>query len=165
VRRPVFLALLGATLLTASAAAAQASDPLRALRPDPQDSVHVDAFLGVDYTILNRNASAHEVRGFSLQPYLLKTADFSVSNLSRFDFGLNAAATSLLAIGGFAKPDDTPTSDSDAAEAERYAGMIAYRFGGFKIRTEVGFARMATYLTPGAQNGTAYPRSRPRCGS
>jgi len=124
---------------------------------NPDDSVHVDAYVGVDYTSLSRQNEDFSVRGLSREPYVLKTASFEVTNLSRFDFALNAAATSLLAVGGFSKPADQ-TQNPDSLQAERYAALLRYALSKkYKVRTEGQFARMATYVVPNATYYSAYP--------
>jgi hypothetical protein len=138
-------------------AVAQSASPVHLVRPDQEDTVHIDAYLGIEYATVSRQYDNFNVRGLSRDPYVLKTADFQVSNLSHFDFALDAAATSLLAVGGFAKPDDVPT-DSTTADAERYAGLVNYALGkNFKLRTEAHYARMTTYVSPSFDSSSSYP--------
>jgi hypothetical protein len=143
--------------LASSMASAQSATPMQLLRPNPDDTVHIDAYLGIDYATVSRQYENFNVRGLSRVPYVLKTADFQVSTLSHFDFALDAAATSLLAVGGFTKPSDTPT-DPTTADAERYAGLVSYALGKhIKLRTEAHYARLTTYVAPDFESTSSYP--------
>jgi hypothetical protein len=156
VKRVAALAALVVATSTGGTARAQLS-PLQLFGRDANDSVHVDAYLGVDYTEVSRQNESFGVRGLSREPYVLKTGNFEITNLSGFDFALNAAATSLLAVGGFTKPADT-SSNVDTSQAERYAALLRYALGKkVKIRTEAQFARMATYVAPNSTYNSAYP--------
>ena len=156
-KRLAFAAAAAFAMLAESVASAQSASPMQLLRPNPDDTVHIDAYLGIEYATVGRQYEDFKQRGLSREPYVLKTADFQISNLSHFDFALDAAATSLFAIGGFTKPNDTPT-DPTTADAERYAGLVNYAFNKhFKLRTEAHFARLTTYLSPQFENGSNYP--------
>ncbi|HEX8794401.1 MAG TPA: hypothetical protein VF765_25830 [Polyangiaceae bacterium] len=156
-RRLAAAAAAAIAVLVESVASAQSAAPMQLLRPNPEDTVHIDAYLGIEYATVGRQYEEFQQRGLSREPYVLKTADFQISNLSRFDFALDAAATSLFAIGGFTKPSDTPT-DPTTADAERYAGLVSYALGKhIKLRTEAHFARLTTYLAPQFENGSNYP--------
>lgn len=150
-------AVLAVATSGAGEAAAQSLSPMQFIGHDPNQPVHVDAYVGIDYALVSRQGETFGLRGLSREPYVLKTADFQISNLSRFDFGLNAAATSLLAIGGFTQPTDT-SANVDTTQAERYAALIGYAIGkDVKIRAEAHYARLVTYASPNFETSSSYP--------
>src|ERR1700722_13866378 len=151
------MAVLAAATCWSAPASAQLIS--KVLGRDPDQPTHLDAYAGVDYTMIGQQNQGYGTRGLSLTPYVLKTADVTVTNLSRFDFGLNAAATSLLALGGFAQPADTSPS-VDTTQAERYAALIGYALGThLRIRADATFARLATYVAPNFKAGSSYDQT------
>ena len=114
-----------AMLLWAESAAA-GDLPLQATAADRRPQV--EAFVGLEYATLGRQYESFHIRGIARQPYSLKVADVRFKNLRGLEVGLDAAATSLLAMGGFSKPEQQSQPRSDA---ERYAALLGYGLGGW----------------------------------
>src|SRR5262249_16337203 len=102
------------------------------------------------------NYEQFTVRGVSREPYILKVADLRFTNLGRFEAGINAAATSLTALGGFTK--ESQTTEADLGQAERYAGFLGYALGkSVTLRGEALYARLVTYASPSFHRTGDFP--------
>ncbi len=149
--RGVLASAFVATLSLSGNARAQIPPP-PPLTHAPGDGPHVDGYVGMEFATLARsgggaNYEQFTVRGLSRQPYVLKVADIHFSGLGRFEAGLNGAATSLVALGGFTS--ENQTSQADLGQAERYAALLGYALGKhITLRGEGAFAHMVTYAAP-----------------
>lgn len=119
--------------------------------PRPTDSeksgIHATGYIGLEYVTLSRQFEEFQFRGISREPYMLKVGDFQISGLSGFELGVNAAATSLLAVGGFRRDD--ASADVDTSAAERYAALIGYALGKrVTLQVRGQYARMTTAASP-----------------
>jgi hypothetical protein len=140
---PIALAIA----LAPAAASAQMPPPPQ-LSHAEGEGPHIDAYAGMEFVTLTRGQfESFEVRGLSRQPYVLKVADVHLTGLGRFEAGINGAATSALALGGFTSEDKT--SRADIGDAERYAALLGYAIGkNVTLRGEGTFAHMVTYAAP-----------------
>ncbi len=153
--KPLSLAAFAFTLALATGASAQR--PLPSAPHPNDDKLHVDAYGAVEYTTIARQWEGTTVRGLSRQPYVLKVADIHLTNFGRFEAGLNAAATSLAALGGFTQPE---SSSPDLEQAERYAGLIGYAIKKkITLLGQAHYARLTTFAAPEFQRNANFPRT------
>jgi hypothetical protein len=151
------VAIAALVCLPAQAFAQGATSAVGEKLPD-DGRVHVNAYLGMEFVTLTRDFEQFQFKGLSRQPYVLKVGDFHLTGLGPFDARINAAVTSLLAAGGFAK--DQPAEKPDLGQAERYAAILGWAIGKtITLHAEARYARMVTVAAPNFESSANFART------